>query len=554
MAAYQTIAPLTLGELWAIPIMLRLALIENLRRIAVRIAADKRDRNKANHWADRLIKVAEEDPRNLILVLADMARSEPPTSSAFIAELARRLQGQGPALAFPLSWIEQRLAEDAQTIERLVHAEGQRQAADQVSIGNSIGSLRMLGATDWREFVEAMSVVDKILHDDPTGTFAAMDFATRDLYRHAVEEIAKRSPLSQPEVAERAVALARESSDRQQTAIVRAQHVGFYLIGKGRSQLERAAKFRRSLGAGSRAAGAAFPFGLYAGAILAITAAIVAVSIQLGARHVSSLSAIAIFAIPLAFGTSQLAVALVNWLVTIAHRPQAAAEARFFQRHSTGMRTRWSWCRRCSSSAKRVADLLEGLEVRYLANRDDNLHFALVTDFLDAPQETMPGDETLAAPGKGGNRGLESSLQGATAATVSFSSTAPGASTRTSVCGWDTNASAASSERSNALLRGRPEEHFALIVGRDSRLARRALRDHPRYRHPAPARRRAAARGNDRSPPQSRAYSIRRPTASPRATASSSRAWPRACQWRPVALSAALRRRVGRRPLQPHRL
>ena len=99
-----------------------------------------------------------------------------------------------------------------------MQAEGQRQAADQVSIGNSIGSLRILGATDWREFVEAMSVVDQVLREDPAGIFAAMDFATRDLYRHAVEEIAKRSPLSQTEVAERAVALAQRRASPRQTA------------------------------------------------------------------------------------------------------------------------------------------------------------------------------------------------------------------------------------------------------------------------------------------------------------------------------------------------
>ena len=94
------------------------------------------------------------DPKSLILVIADMARSNPPMASAFVAELARRLQGQSAALALPLTWIEQPLAESGLTIEQLVQAESQQQAADQVSISNSIGSLRFLAAMDWREFVE----------------------------------------------------------------------------------------------------------------------------------------------------------------------------------------------------------------------------------------------------------------------------------------------------------------------------------------------------------------------------------------------------------------
>src|SRR5512134_2294791 len=77
IAAYQTVTPLKLGELWAIPIMLRIALIENLRRVAVRIATDRIDRNLADYWADQMVEIAEQDPKNLILVIADMARSNP---------------------------------------------------------------------------------------------------------------------------------------------------------------------------------------------------------------------------------------------------------------------------------------------------------------------------------------------------------------------------------------------------------------------------------------------------------------------------------------------
>ncbi len=126
VAAYQDVTALKLGELWAIPIMLRLALIENLRRIAARIAADKLNRNHAYYWAHQMTDTAARVPMSLILVIADMARSDPPMASSFVAELTRRLQGQGPALALPLTWIEQRLADSGQTIEQLVRSENQQ--------------------------------------------------------------------------------------------------------------------------------------------------------------------------------------------------------------------------------------------------------------------------------------------------------------------------------------------------------------------------------------------------------------------------------------------
>ena len=124
--AYQTVTVLKLGELWAIPIMLRLALIENLRRVGARVAADRTDRNHADYWADQMTEIAEKDPKSLILVIADMARSGPTMVSSFVAEFARRLQGQGPALAMPLTWIEQRLSESGLTIEQLVQSENQK--------------------------------------------------------------------------------------------------------------------------------------------------------------------------------------------------------------------------------------------------------------------------------------------------------------------------------------------------------------------------------------------------------------------------------------------
>src|SRR5512140_3670373 len=123
VAAYQKNVSLKLGELWAIPIMLRLALIENLRRVGARVVASAKARDRADVWADQMIEVAERDPKSLILVVADMARSNPPMESAFVAELARRLQGQSAALALPLTWIEQRLGESGLTIEQLVQSE-----------------------------------------------------------------------------------------------------------------------------------------------------------------------------------------------------------------------------------------------------------------------------------------------------------------------------------------------------------------------------------------------------------------------------------------------
>jgi cyclic beta-1,2-glucan synthetase len=393
VAAYQTVTALTLGELWAIPIMLRLALIENLRRVVARTAAGRVDRDLADSWADQMTAMAEQDPKSLILVIADMARSSPPMTTPFVSELARRLQGQSPALALPLTWIEQRLSESGLTIEHLVQSGNQHQAADQVSISNSIGSLRFLGATDWREFVETMSVVERTLREDPCGVYGAMDFATRDRYRHAVERIAKGTHLTEGEVARKAIDLARDGAARDRSDD-RAAHVGFYLIDKGSTQLERSARSRPAPIDTLRRAARQSPLLLYLGAIALITAILAGSLFAQG--YVSGepdwlLVTIGFLAV---VSTSQIAVALVNWLATVLVTPHLLPRMDFSHGIPPGARA-LVVVPTMLSSARSIEDLVEALEVRFLANRDENLYFSLLTDFRDAQQETLPEDSPL---------------------------------------------------------------------------------------------------------------------------------------------------------------
>ena len=267
VAAYQTVTTLKLGELWAIPIMLRLALIENLRRVEPRIAASTADRDHADHWADQMMEIAEKDPKSLILVIADMARSNPPMASAFVAEFARRLQGQSPALALPLTWIEQRLAESGLTIERLVQSENQtagrrpgfhRQQHRQPALPGRNGLARVR-RDDERRRAEAAG-----------GSWRA---STADGFRHARPLPPRR----------------REDRESERPARKRGGAQGIQLAHEGAatdewrrssgprrvlpdrqrvdSQLERTAQARLSLAEALRRPGSRFPLSLYLGAI-----------------------------------------------------------------------------------------------------------------------------------------------------------------------------------------------------------------------------------------------------------------------------------------------
>ena len=383
VASYLSVTTLKLGELWAIPIMLRLALIENLRRVAVWIVADRTDRNLAELWADKLTKIALKDPKNLIITIADMAQSNPPMVSSFVAELMRRLQGQGAALMLPLTWVGQQLSESGQTIEQLVHSENQQQTMNQVSMSNSIGSLRFLSAMNWRDFVENLSLVEKTLAEDPVGVYSRMDFATRDHYRHVIEKIAKSSPYSESEVARKAIQLAHPSA-----------HVGFYLIDEGLLQLQQATEARLSSVAILRRFSKRFAWPLYAGAIFLMSGTF---TWGLAAKAYADgmpASAVGLLGLLLFLCTSHLAVAVVSWLVTLLATPQPLPRMDFSKGIPAEHKT-LVVIPTMLTSTQNIEDLARGLEVRFLANREDQLFWGLLTDFRDADQEQQPEDEAL---------------------------------------------------------------------------------------------------------------------------------------------------------------
>ncbi len=316
--AYQTVTDLKIGELWAIPIMLRLALIENLRRVSARVAIDKINQSIADYWATQMTDTAEKDPKSLILVIADMARSGPPMESSFVAELIRQLMWKGPSLALPLTWMEQRLSESGLTSNELVNLENQKQAADQVSISNSIGSLRFLGSIEWREFVETMSVVEHTLREDASGIYPTMDFSTRDRYRHIVEKIAKNSLLSEKEVAAIAVRLAKEEAESEDP---RMAHVGYYLAGEGLVETERIAKQKLQLREHFQKIIKRYPLTFYGGTITSLSLLIGGYLLYEAYLEGADKWALIVTGIVALLGASHLATIIVNWLATLLVKP-----------------------------------------------------------------------------------------------------------------------------------------------------------------------------------------------------------------------------------------
>jgi cyclic beta-1,2-glucan synthetase len=395
IAAYQTAEPLKLGELWAFPIMLQLALLENLRRVGLRIARRREERDTAILWADRMLETAEKEPKQLIQLLAKFANADVLLTAPFVEEFYARLQAQGPAMAFVQTWVEQNLLEQGISATQLSAAAARTAATNQISIANSIGSLRFIGTMDWRDYVESLSVVEQTLRQDPMSMYAGQDFATRDRYRHVIEDVARGSSRSEFDVAHEAVVLAQAAAT-QSGSSERSAHVGYYLVDRGRPMLERAVGCRLTPLARVKRASRRFRLPIYLSPILLITA--LATSVVL-----SGFGGIApgdwrywFFAITGIIGASALAVPLVNMFVTLLLPPRALPRMDY-SKGIPDIRRTMAVVPTLLSKPQEIDALLDALEIRYLGNRDPNLFFALLTDFRDAPECAQPGDDALLA-------------------------------------------------------------------------------------------------------------------------------------------------------------
>jgi cyclic beta-1,2-glucan glucanotransferase len=394
--AYQRVQPLTIGELWAVAITLRAVLVENLRRLAERIVRHRVARQDADILADSLLGTDGQVPTLPESALRNFERT--PLATAFAVQLVQRLRDLDPKMGAVLRWLDQRLAEQGITADEIVRTEHQEQVAMNVTVRNIITSMRLMTDFDWYEFFERVSLVDEILRNETN--FAEMDFATRDSYRHSIEDLSRGSSYSEIEVAERVVHRIKrareEPSGNGQPDEDRRADPSYYLISRGRLTFERELGYRvpwkswllrmyiRSAVPG------------YLGTIALVTALIMVLPL-LHEREVGVAAwGLVLLGLLATVPASDLAIALINRAVIHSLRPRILPRLELRNGVTQHLRTIVA-VPTLFTTQHDVEQLVERLEVHYLANPDDELRFVLLSDWMDAPSESLPGDDELLA-------------------------------------------------------------------------------------------------------------------------------------------------------------
>ena len=392
--AYQRIQPLTIGELWALAITLRVVLVENLRRLSERLIATRAARQEADTLADSLLG---QNGQKRVPAQAALKRFETtPLATAFAVELLQRLRDLDPSVGPALQWLDERLQQQQTTASDIVRSEHQQQAAMNVTVRNVITSMRFLSSFDWQVFFETISPVDEILRRDTT--FGDSDFATRDAYRHAIEDISRRSRYSEIEVACRVVKRTQRvhlsDHNGSRVRVSRTRDPGYYLIAGGRSDFERELEFRLSWRRRLLRLYMRVALPAYLSTIATITIVVLALPIARGRSVGVTDVGLAILTLLALVPTSDLAVSLTNRLVSDLLGPRILPRLELKQGVPAHLRTMVA-VPALLTNEHEVETLVEHLEVHYLANPEDHIQFALLSDWVDAPTESMPADDKL---------------------------------------------------------------------------------------------------------------------------------------------------------------
>ncbi|PYI99121.1 MAG: hypothetical protein DME98_01820 [Verrucomicrobia bacterium] len=383
LGAFQAITPLDIGELWALPLMLRLQLLECVRALAIQVEQQQSQSKEADFWANRLITAARHSSTQLFKMMEALVDRHPEPTAHFASELIAHLYDEEAVLPLVSAWLERSLR--APFLE-VMQQEHRRQAVQQTALADVINSCRRLAQIAWPEFFESISWAESELAADPAGVYAHLDFETADRCRSAVEEIAQWSKRSEQEIIAQTLALAKTAEDEV------GRHVGYYLIDAGRSALERATGARVPIAARSRRWLRAHAAGAYFGSLFVLALAMVAAPLLFITKSILGVT-LALLGLLLLLPASELAVLIVNYLVTSLLPPQVLPKMSFKKEGIPDDCRTLVVVPTLLTTPNAIQTELDRLEIRYLGNTDANLRFALLTDFADAPRQNMPEDE-----------------------------------------------------------------------------------------------------------------------------------------------------------------
>lgn len=401
--AYQQKKTLMQGEIWAIPIMIRLVLIEKLAEKASRVLKRKELKLDVIKQLKKIDEEEGDEPGALTTAISDWLKQNKVEANEqlILIEWYNQLQSSGRLEESEKQWFNYKFRQFDLPVDELIRIEAQKESRLHLSVQNGVESLRETSENDWGEFVEECSVVDKILRLDPSGYYEEMDFQTRDRYRGVIERLGRRSKLTETEVAEELLLLMEQQMENFQQAELdplqdwgwARQHVGFYLLGDGYGELAERVGYSMPLREKTRRMFEQNTIGYILAIILHTIILMVILWLVTDSMSGSAFISATVLVISL-FPALDLSVSAVNRFFAFFIPPRILPK----MDHKDGIPEKSRTVvvvPTLFTSPEDVKNQIEKIEIRSLASNDRSLQFGFLSDFPDAPKEVMDGDDLI---------------------------------------------------------------------------------------------------------------------------------------------------------------
>ena len=390
--AYQKNAILTSGELWAIPIMLRIALIQNISKITEKIVKAEEDKKEAELVAERLINAFNEGKINVELSILNSQKNI--FTLHFTERLLKLLRDNGIDSKEVYDFIDEILGAQDTSSEKIIALEHQIEANFEISMANSINSIRVIEGLNWKKYFEDLSPVEAILREDPALIYKEMDFKSRDKYRHEIEKLSKHTKLAESYIAKKTIECCYDSKIPENN--IYKKHVGYYLIDDGLDDLKKKIGYKNTGMEKLINSKKKNIDNVYISTICIVTLLIAGLIIASSLLNDNDknlwryILAVIVILVP----CSEITISILNWsislLCTTSFIPKMDFEEGIPEKYSTVV-----VIPTLLNNTSRVIELIKDLEIYYLANSQSNIFFALLGDFKDSDKKDELSDKEI---------------------------------------------------------------------------------------------------------------------------------------------------------------
>ncbi|NEZ46769.1 cyclic beta 1-2 glucan synthetase [Clostridium niameyense] len=389
--SYEKNSVLTTGEIWALPIMLRIALIQRIALITGEIVYIQNEKQKAEKIIDEIISAVNKN--NIEDKLKDINKRDIKITPYFLEKITSLLKDNAIEEEKVYNWVNENVEKNEINLDSLINLSHRKQAKQQLVIGNCIVGIRQIEAMNWKKIFEDVSLVESILKEDPAKVYKNMDFNSKDFYRHTIENLSRKFKLSETYIAKKAIQCAKENKDGEDYK----KHVGYYILEHtGIECLKKSIGYRFNILDSIKNNLYTFKQGYYIATLVFLSLIFdgcILLSIHYGTNNYNILLMILEYLI-LLVPCSHIVISIINWSLNNLLHPSLIPKVHFGEsipeEYSTVV-----VIPTLINNKKRAKELIADLEVYYLANREKNLYFAVLGDFKDSANEIEREDKLI---------------------------------------------------------------------------------------------------------------------------------------------------------------